>query len=66
MADTHKARATSAARLHESTQTGQAGLAGSPSVLNFLSLSLWLWPECLIWVHGANSGFHEEDIQGAA
>lgn len=42
------------------------GLAGSPSVLNFLSLPLWLGPELLIWVHGANSGLHEEDAQGAA
>lgn len=39
---------------------GRTGLAGSLSVLNFLSLSLWLWPELLIWVYGANSGLREE------
>lgn len=36
------------------------GLAGSPSLLNFLFLPLWLGPELLISSH------HEEDAQGAA
>lgn len=44
---------------------GRIGPAGSPSVLHFLSLLLWLWPELLCWLHRTNSGLHEEGAQGA-